>query len=633
MLPPSPLVDRRAALALVAILAGLVFANSLENRFAYDDLHIVVTNDRIHSLGTLPGALAQPYWTGDYGEEMGLWRPTTIALLGLQYAAGDGSPAVFHAVNVALHVLASVLVLLVLLELMPLAAAAAGALVFAVHPVHVEAVANVIGVAELASTAALLAACLIHLRSGERSGWRPAIAIGALYALGFGAKESAVTLPAIVFLLDAARARLAIGDLTAYLGRRWRVYVAMAGVAGAMLAARFAILGSVADPFAPLGGDLLREIPRIWTLAEVWTHYVRLWVFPLDLASDYSPNVIPISVGWNATNTVGLLLALGLLVVSLVAWRRPALGPEVTSSRMAAFGVVWFIVTISPVSNTVFLSGVLLAERTLYLPSVGLAAATGWLVARLARERPRGAWIGLAVALALSSARTWTRSPTWYDNATMLATLIDEHPQSGRSQWILGDAFLRQDRVSEGLRSYRAAIGILGTHYQLLTEISKQLLEIEHYRAAETLLEFAAENDPQFPLAHGLLALIRAEYGDAEGAERYARASLEREEFDPTRHHLLAWSLAAQGRLDEARAARARGLEQGAARFWQQYVYEAYARRAEGDPVAAHAALDSAWLRVVTEIGRATLDSVRVSEFGLEPLLEPAAEAEIQGNK
>jgi len=630
---PSPLTDRRIALWTVALVAGLVFANSLGNRFAYDDQHIVVTNESIQSLQTLPGAIVRPYWPGDYGRNLGLWRPATTAVLGLEYVAGGGAPWVFHAFNVLAHVAATVLVLLLLAELMPLAAAFIGTLVFAVHPIHVEAVANVIGVAEIVSSVALLLACLLHLRGGATTGWGRALGIGALYALGFGAKESAVTLPGLLFLLDCATGDLGFRALPGYVGRRWKAYVVMAIVAGALLTARFAILGSIANPLGPLGGDLLKEVPRIWTLGEVWTHYVRLWVFPLDLSSDYSPAVIPISVSWHATNALGVLLALGVLATSLWAWRKPELAADRSSARVAAFGVVWFIIAISPVSNTVFLSGVLLAERTFYLPSVGLAAATGWLVVRLARERPRVAWGALALAIAASGVRTWTRTPTWYDSNTVMATLIDEVPYSGRAQWALGDIRLVRGQVSDGLRSYRAAIDLLGTHYQLLTEMADMLLKAELYRPAEALLVAAAENDPQYPLAHGLLALIRSEHGDAPATERYARASLERWEDDPTRYYLLAWALAAQGRFDEAAAANAKGLEQGDVRMWQRDMYRAYVLRSEGDSIGAAAAVDAASSGVATTPGRAALDSVRVSEFGLAPRFGPPDSGAVGGNR
>lgn len=617
----SPLRDVRTAGVLVGAVAGLIYLNALGNGFAYDDLHIVRDNAAIQSWATLPGALVVPYWPGDYGTELGLWRPVSTAFYGIQHILSGGSTVVFHAVNVLAHVGVSLLVLALLRLLLSAPAAFAGALVFAVHPVHTEAVANVVGFSELISTAAIVAALIVHIRGGPRSSWRTALLVGVLYAIGFGSKESAVTLPGLVLLVDAARSRLGFGELPRYLADRWRVYVVMFVVSMLLLWGRFQVLGSIAAPFAPLGGDMLYEIPRIWTLGEVWVHYVRLWVFPLDLSSDYSPGVIPISIGWRIDNALGIGLALLFLGLALYAWRRPSLEAGRDTSKAAAFGGVWFLIAISPISNTVFLSGVLLAERTLYLPSVGLAAATGWLVVRIAQDRRKVAWIGLTVAVLASSVRVWTRNPTWYDNATMLTVLIRDYPQSGRSQWVLGDVLVLRGRVSEGLRSYRAAISLLGTHYQLVTEISKRLMDEEHYRAAEVLLRFAADDSPQYPLAHGLLALIRAEHGDAEAAEALARTSLELEDQDPTRHHLLAWALASQGRMEEAAEARARGLEQGRAVFWQQYVYEAYSKRAAGDSIGAYAAVDTAWSRVYTDIGRATLDSVRVSEFGLEPLL------------
>jgi len=80
------------------------------------------------------------------------------------------------------------------------------------------------------------------------------------------------------------------------------------------------------------------------------------------------------------------------------------------------------MLTISPVANVFFLAGVLLAERTLYLPSVGLAAASGWLVVSLAR-RPTGAAVLLATLLTLGATRTWLRNPTWRDNPAMLQAM------------------------------------------------------------------------------------------------------------------------------------------------------------------------------------------------------------------
>jgi tetratricopeptide (TPR) repeat protein len=625
----SPLRDLRSACLVAGLLAGTVYLNSLPNRFAYDDVQIVTQNTAIHSLETLPGALVAPYWPIEHGRELGLWRPVTTGLLGLQYVIGGGSPLIFHVVNVVGHVLATVLTVLLVAELMPLAGALVAGLVFAVHPVHVEAVANVVGLSEIVSAVALLLACLVHVRSGPVSGWRTSLLIGALYLLGFGAKESGVTLPGLIFLLDAARCRLAPRDLLAYVRDRWRLYMVLVVVAATLLVSRRAILGSMASAYAPLGAQLLEEIPRIWTLGEVWLHYVRLWVFPLDLYADYSPNVIPISSSWAVDNAVGVGLALAILSIALLAWRRPAMSASGLTARAAAFGVLWFVIAISPTSNTVILSGVLLAERVLYLPSVGLAAATGWLAVRLADERPKVAVAFLVLIVLGSAARTWTRNPTWYDSSHLFTRMIGDAPHSGRSQWVIGDQLVRAGRTSQALHSYRAAISLLGTSYHLITEIARNMVDQGYYQGGERLYSFAIRDDPEFPWAYRGMSASRAEQGDAVGTERWSRLALERQRpgADPGRHHLLAWSLAAQGRMAEAAEQRALGEETGGrALFWQGYVYDAYALRSTGALDGAVAKLDTAWIVVRTGAGRRAIDSVRVSEFGLDSRLVEAAE-------
>ena len=98
---------------------------------------------------------------------------------------------------------------------------------------------------------------------------------------------------------------------------------------------------------------------------------MRVRASPLDLASDYTPSVIPISTGFHALNTIGLLLVLLILAGALFSWRQPEMSSRSASARVFGFGVVWFAITVSPVSHVFFVAGVLLGERTLYLPSVG----------------------------------------------------------------------------------------------------------------------------------------------------------------------------------------------------------------------------------------------------------------------
>lgn len=616
----SPLKSVHAAAWLSGVLALLVFSNTVVNDFAYDDLHIVLENESIQSLATLPDAIFSSWWPDENGESLGLWRPTSTTLLGLQWALWADSPMGYHVVNVVGHALTSGVVVLLLAELLPLSVALASGVIFAIHPVHTEAVANVIGIAEVASTLLFLLACLLHMRGGPRSGWRTVLPITLLYALAFGAKEIAVTLPGVIFLLDAARQRLGFAELPQYLRDRWKVYAAMVITAGVMLAVRFSVLGSIANPIGPLGADLWSQgVPRIWTLGEVWSHYVRLMILPLDLSSDYSPNVIPIGLGWHALNTVGVIMILTILAGSIAAWRRPALEPGTDSSRVVAFGVLWFLITISPVSNVVFIAGVLLAERTLYLPSVGAIAGIAWLLVRLFHRRRV---VGVAVMLALvsfMSVKTWKRNPVWRDNLTVFGRMLEDYPHSGRSQWVLGDLFLNQGRSSEALVSYRAAIGILGNHYFLTTQIARKLMTLDKNDAAEILLHRAMDSNPEFATAQQLLAIIYSERGDAVQTERYLRATLALVPEDRVSQHILAWALMEQGRYEEAIEARQAAIDLGEGDYWQQWVSLAYLEAFSGDTAAARVALDSARVKATTGGGIRQVDSLYVELLGFPP--------------
>jgi len=284
----SETVGLRLAAWGAALAAVLAFANSIGNGFAYDDQLIVAGNKAIRSLETLPGTFAKPYWPGGDGRELGLWRPVATWVYGLQWMLWDGHPAGYHLVNVLLNGLAAALVVILLGGFLPVSAALAGGLVFAVHPVHVEAVANVVGMAELLSADLYLGACLVAVHCPGRMAWGRVAVVAGLFLTAMLVKESAVTLPGAVLLIDAARMDLRPGRLRAYLAERWCLHAVLAVTVLLVLAGRLAVLGTVADPRPPVGAEILAggEVSRIWTILGTWPEVLRLLLLPVDLSAD-----------------------------------------------------------------------------------------------------------------------------------------------------------------------------------------------------------------------------------------------------------------------------------------------------------------------------------------------------------
>ena len=515
-------LPRVKRILLVALVALGVFANSLGNGFAGDDVPIVQRNASIQSLEALPEALVSPYWPGSVGRVSGLWRPAVTGLFGVQWSLWDGRARGFHLVNMLLHAAVSVLVLLLVGRLLGPGAGLAGGLLFAVHPVHVEAVAQIVGAAELLAAGAVVGGCLVWLRSDpERPvGWAIALAVGGLYLLGLLSKESAAVLPALLVLLDAFRRP----DGRVDLWRGWQGWVVLTAVLGGVLLARQSILSAnlVAPP--PLGAELLAgEVPRIYTVVSVWREYVRLLLFPLELSWAYAPAVIPIAFDLSVRAVLGLLVGLGALAGALWAWR--AGESRSRGLRALAVAVLWFAVTVLPVSNLLFLTGVLLAERTLYLPSVAVAIGAGWLWKRLAERSEQAAGVALAVVVVGFGVRSALRNPVWANDEVLITQLVESRPESGRAQWLLGDMYANRGQATEAGRTYALALSTLHGSYQVRVAAGARLDQLGRPRAAEALWLPAWRDFPAYGSAQRYLAFLylrEERLGEAVAAARSA---------------------------------------------------------------------------------------------------------------
>ncbi|MCC7291218.1 MAG: tetratricopeptide repeat protein [Phycisphaerales bacterium] len=165
---PLPPVSsrRRTSLrhgALIALAACAVYANSLSNGFTYDDVPMVVRNEHLAESVPWWQPWVEPYWPGsNEGDVIDLlYRPLTVQTYGWQRRLLGLDPLSFHAVNVLLHAVVSLMLWRVSLRLgLGDGAALAAAMLFAVHPVHVEAVANIVGRAEILSALGVLGAVL-----------------------------------------------------------------------------------------------------------------------------------------------------------------------------------------------------------------------------------------------------------------------------------------------------------------------------------------------------------------------------------------------------------------------------------------------------------------------------------------
>ena len=463
-----PAVKHALLLAAVIVFALLAYANSFHAPLILDNDGIILKDPRVHAVTPvqLHRILTQQYWET---ANTGLYRPLTTLSFLLNYAVlGNGpDPYGYHVFNFLLHAVNIVLVYalgLAIFDRIP--AALLLSAVWGLHPVLTESVTNIVGRSDMLAAFGVLAALLCHRKALEATGVRKAAwlaAIGLAVTIGMFSKESAIVVVAVFAIYD-----LTFGRAASWLSRI-PSYAVAAIPCLVYLYMRTQVLANatyLATPFFenPLLGA------GFWTARitaiKVIGRYFGLLLWPARLSWDYAYNEVPL-FGWGLGNwedwkaVAAVLGCAAVAVVAVRSWR----------NRLPVFfSIAFFFATLAPASNLVILIGAIMAERFLYLPSVGFAVAVVWVLAALWQRVPAGqpayrymAGAGLGVLLIGFAARAYDRNGDWLDQQRFWLSGAEATPGSYKANMAAAANTLiaTQEDVVRGIRYADRALAIL----------------------------------------------------------------------------------------------------------------------------------------------------------------------------
>lgn len=510
-------------MAFAAAIVALAVAsswNGVFNDFTYDDRFIVVSNDALHQLKNWWTFFGMPYWPAKWGGDG--YRPLTILAFSLEWAAGHGKPWLFHAVNVALYAAVSVAVFFLAECCLPLTAAAITAALFAVHPLHVEAVAGVVGQSELLAALLMVPAITVYVRARNANalGLGRMAAIAVLYVLACLTKEHGIVLPALLIaaeltiVADARPLRLRLVEVRP-------LFLGMCAVALGYLWVRDTAIGHGLigfQQYAAFSTMRVHSTGRALTMFGLAPEWLRLFFWPMHLASEYGPPANPVVTGFHIYQIPGMLLIGSILALGVALRRR---------SPPVAFGIWFAVIALLPTSNFIVPAGILLAERTLFLPSVGTMIVAGsvlWLGFTRATTRPRRitAIAALNVALLFGAWRSYQRTKVWKDNTVLFDAAVRDAPGVYRSHYMRGIWKFEQKQMLEGEREMRIAMSLYDADPYVYFELGQEYLNAHEYAAAAAQFRRSLQCDSNFTIGRGRLAVALAELNDWPEAQRQA---------------------------------------------------------------------------------------------------------------
>ena len=592
------------AAAALTLLTFLAFSNSFSAGFVLDNKGLLLHDPRIRKLTgeNIRLILQHTYWwpTGEYG----LYRPfTTLSYLFNYAVLGNANePAGYHWINFLLH-LGNVLLLYALARrlLREFWLSFFAAALWAAHPVLTESVTNMIGRSDLLSAMAVLSGFLMYLKSTESAGLRRLAwltGLMAVTAVGVFSKESAVVIVGVI----------ALYELTWWKERKQGRVLLLGCIAtlvpiAAMLYQRSIVLAASKPPeFAFVDNPIVGA--DFWTgrltAIKVIPRYLGLTLWPAKLSVDYSYAQIPLAhgvlQGWLAGIAV---LAAALLVVALYRWNRKAF-------FLASFAAMTFI----PMSNLLFPIGTIMAERFLYLPTIGLLACLVMAIYAIGKRIPakRFAPVMLCVITAAFAVRTWVRNGDWRDERALAEASVRTSPNSFKVHVALAVIYAKEggalnpDRAIEEAdralaildslpdsrntrQAYRIAGGLYlikgdslrerdasqsSTDYQRALQLLQRSIAIDKSVRAEYLrkggaewarrhsaVAVAAKGDPE---ARCMLAAAYWRLGKAEEAGAAASEALALHPLEPEGYRQISHIFAAQHRIADAAVALMEGV-------------------------------------------------------------------------
>ena len=517
--PPPNNLKTIFLVGLLVVAAGVVYANSLDVPFLFDDHTQILKNTRIQNLQ----AFAEIFRNTN--------RPVLDFTFAINYAVGKTNVFGYHLLNVLIHVLAALVLLAIVVRTLRLprltrrydsSSITIGGLVaviWLVHPLQTESVTYITQRAESLMGLFYFLTFYGALRSMENpqdKRWGIA-AIGAC-VLGMGTKEVMVTAPLVILLYD----KIVVGNSFKKIFReRGWLYV---GLAMTWIFLFFWEMTPRHDiPTAGFNVPGMTPWQYALTQPQVIFHYVRLAVWPDALCLDYD---WPLVKSWGASLIPSALTGF-LLFLTVWAWRR---------NFPLAFAGIWFFLILAPTSSVIPIKDVAFEHR-LYLSLAGLIVAVvlagEFFINRLAVSASAKKIIlwGLAVGVVFSLGwRTMVRNKDYATEISIWKNVVEKRPENARAQFNLGLAFALQNQRNDAMAHLREAVRCKPDYPEAYYNMGLIFIQQGRWKESIAPLQQAIALRDNYAEAHNNLGSAWLQLGNAAQAREHFLKAVQ---FDP----------------------------------------------------------------------------------------------------
>jgi tetratricopeptide (TPR) repeat protein len=338
-----------------------------------------------------------------------------------------------------------------------------------------------------------------------------------MYILGIFSKEIAVIfLPLILVAYDICfHRRLPISSVIKANLRYYSGYIIICGMFGIlhvlMLEQFTGTLLSNENINRVSGGQSGNYLSVIYTAIIALPYYIKLLFLPYNLCLDYTLST-PESI-FDPRVTFSFMVLIILILATILTYRY-----NTNTTRIISFGLVWFLINWLPISNIIPLSNFFIAERYMYIPSLGFCIILGLLINKLYNYRQKiGLFITIVIVL-IYSGLTIQRNFDYKSEYTIWSSTVKQNPRSTRAYINLGIAYTRDGKHDKAIEQYLKVLEINPEHANAHDSLGIAYLEKGLYDKAIAEFKKVIELKPEHINAYNNLGIAYEKKGEYKKA-------------------------------------------------------------------------------------------------------------------
>lgn len=491
-------------LSLIILMAVLLYRNTFQNEFVWDDCFLIVDNLYIRSIEFLPDIFTTDLHR--FGlERSNFFRPLQTISYMADYAIAKYNLWPYHLTNLLLHLATGILIYFVALKLCKNDIISfLTSFFFVAHPVQTETVTYLSDRADLLAAIFIFGGFLSFLHYYSKP--RPSLffSLNFCFILALLSKELALIFPFLIFIWAKFYAHKKSGsNLKA-------AYFSIASTSIIYIILRLSFLRFRGDTLGLTANEVFSV--RFLTMLKALWRYFALLIFPRHLHMERNfPWVRDLT---DPAMWAGVAIIVASIILAKQTFRR---------QKYISFAVLFFYISLFPVLNIIPVNAIM-SEHWLYLPSFSFALILAFFMFQLYQSR--FIWIKPVLSLILTANFSFyaykviTRNAEWRDEETLFCATLRYQPKSSRVHYNLGNVYVLRGEYKRAIEKYKEALRLKPNY-----AVAWNNLGLAYYRLGKINLAIpqyhqALNHQPKLASAHNNLGLALGKKGKLEAAKK-----------------------------------------------------------------------------------------------------------------